>query len=314
MSTTTEDSSSYSTESNVHRLKDSFSAMRLSFVWLGTRKSLSNDQRSAAAAQFGAERKFISAGKKLIDTSHPAMKGVARIKRQIVEYWKGNSLPYPELGIRLVRQVDLEALNERMNELQEDLGDAVRVLKSSYDELKEQARDRLGALFSASDYPPTRVGQFEVSWDFPNVQPPDYLRRLQPEIYSQECDRIRDRFSEAARLAEQAFVQELSDLVSHLGERLAGTDDGKPKIFRDSAIENLTAFFDRFQRLNIASSRELDELVERARSVIFGVQPQALRVDSGLRQQVASQLSSVQSVLDGLMVDRPRRRILRGRD
>ncbi len=36
-----------------------------------------------------------------------------------------------------------------------------------------------------------------------------------------------------------------------------------------------------------------------------------LRDNSGLRQHVAAQLSSVQSVLDGLLVDRPRRNILR---
>ena len=75
------------------RLRHSFSAMRVSFCWLGTRKSLSNDQRQQAADQFGAEQKFISAGKKLIDTSHPAMLAVNQLRRQITEYWKGCSLP-----------------------------------------------------------------------------------------------------------------------------------------------------------------------------------------------------------------------------
>ena len=107
-------------------------------------------------------------------------------------------------------------------------------------------------------------------------------------------------------------MEELGGLVSHLGERLSGADDGKPKIFRDSAIENLHEFFARFGRLNIHSSEELEGLVTRAQSLLSGVAPQQLRDSSGLRQQVASQLSSVQSVLDGLMVDRPRRRILRG--
>jgi hypothetical protein len=41
------------------------------------------------------------------------------------------------------------------------------------------------------------------------------------------------------------------------------------------------------------------------------VEPQQLRDNQSLRQNVSSQLSSVQSVLDGLLVDRPRRNILR---
>jgi hypothetical protein len=119
------------------------------------------------------------------------------------------------------------------------------------------------------------------------------------------------RFDEAVQLAEQAFTEELSKLVSHLTERLTGSDDGKPKIFRDTAVENLTEFFNRFKQLNVRSNEQLDQLVERAQAVVRGVEPQKLRDNQLLRKQIASELSAVQSVLDGLLVDRPRRNILR---
>lgn len=292
-------------------LRQSFSAMRLAFSWYGIRKSLSSEQRLQAASQFGAEGKSISAGKKLIDSSHPAIKAVNQVKRQIVDYWKGNSLPYPESGTRLVRRDALEDLDNRMAEFQRELDAAVREVDLVFEEIKVQARERLGSLYCESDYPNTMLGEFEVFWEFPNIEPPEYLRRLQPELYQQECERIRNRFEEAAQLAEEAFVEELSRLVTHLGERLSGAEDGKPKVFRDSAVENLTDFFERFQRLNISSSQELDALVSRAQGIVQGIQPQTLRADATLRQRVNAQLSSVQSVLDGLMVDRPRRRVLR---
>jgi len=113
------------------------------------------------------------------------------------------------------------------------------------------------------------------------------------------------------RLAEEAFTAELAKLVSHLTERLSGSEDGKPRIFRDSAVENLTEFFSRFRELNIRSSEQLDGLVAQAQRVIRGVEPQDLRDNAGLRQHVATEMSRVQSVLDGLLVDRPRRNILR---
>ena len=113
------------------------------------------------------------------------------------------------------------------------------------------------------------------------------------------------------RLAEEAFTAELAKLVSHLTERLSGQEDGKPKIFRDSAVENLTEFFQRFRELNVRSSEQLDNLVTDAQRVIRGVDPQDLRDNSGLRQHVATEMSRVSSVLDGLLVDRPRRNILR---
>jgi hypothetical protein len=137
------------------------------------------------------------------------------------------------------------------------------------------------------------------------------LRQLSPQLYEQEAQRVAARFEEAVQLAEQAFTDELSRLISHLTERLSGSDDGKPKVFRDSVVENLREFFERFRHLNVRSSQQLDELVGQAQRIVRGVQPQTLRDNLDLRQEIAAQLSGVQSVLDGLLVDRPRRNILR---
>jgi hypothetical protein len=137
------------------------------------------------------------------------------------------------------------------------------------------------------------------------------LQQLNPQLYEEECRRVQSRFDEAVRLAEEAFCAELAKLVGHLTERLSGQEDGKPKIFRDSAIDNLTQLFQRFRALNVRSSEQLDRLVADAQQIVRGIEPQALRDNAGLRQQVATEMSRVQSVLDGLLVDRPRRNILR---
>ena len=70
-------------------------------------------------------------------------------------------------------------------------------------------------------------------------------------------------------------------------------------------------FFERFKSLNVRSNAQLDELVERAQRAVRGVGAQDLRDSPPARQRVATQLSQVQSALDGLLVERPRRRILR---
>lgn len=293
------------------RLQSTMAAARLSFTWLGVRKSLSTHQRDQAADSFGAEGKYLSAGKKLIDTSHPAFKAVTSVKSRAVAYWKGVSLPYPESGVRLIRQASINDFDTQMANFREELADAVDLLDRHYDELRRAARQRLGELFDGGDYPPSLTGAFAIEHDYPSVEPPNYLQQLSPALYEQECQRVQSRFNQAVQLAEQAFTDELSKLVSHLTDRLAGADDGKPKIFRDSAVSNLTDFFERFRQLNIRSNEQLDDLVANAQSIVRGVEPQQLRENAGLRQQVATQLAGVQSVLDGLLVDRPRRRILR---
>ncbi len=293
------------------RLRSTMAAMRLQFTWFGTRKSLSSEQKDQAAESFGAAAQFLSAGKKLFDTRHPRFKAVTAVRHRATAYFQGSSLPYPEPAVRLVRQDDVEVLQMRMSKFAEELASAVEALDAEFDELRLVAREQLGRLYCAADYPASLAGLFTMSWDFPSVEPPEYLRRLSPELYRQECQRVSARFDEAVQLAEQMFLTELGDLVSHLAERLSGDADGKPKVFRDSALENLTEFFQRFSRLNVRSNEELQWLVEQAQAVVGGVKPQQLRDSSALRGQIAGQLGSVQAALDDLMVDRPRRNILR---
>jgi hypothetical protein len=302
-----------SSVSPAQRLRESCAAVRVSFTWFGVRKALTNEQKSQAAEPFGAEGEYLSACKKLLDTKHEAFKAVTAVRGKVRAHWKSLTLPFPEPGMRLIRQEEVEGFNQQMGGYRDELGMAVRELEGHYTELQRTASRRLGNLFNPSDYPPSLVGLFDVEWDFPNVEPPEYLRQLNPAIYEQERQRVVSRFDEAVRLAEQAFISELAKLIEHLTERLSQNGDGEPKIFRDTAITNLTEFFQRFRQLNVRSNADLDALVERAQGIVNGVQPQALRDNDSLRQHIATQLSQVQSVIDGMLVDRPRRSIIRAR-
>src|SRR5438874_4079105 len=86
------------------RLRASTAAVRVSLRWLGVRKTLTPEQKNQAAESFGAEGDFLSARKKLLDTTHPAYKAVTAVRGQIVQFWKSMSLPYPEPGVRLIQQ------------------------------------------------------------------------------------------------------------------------------------------------------------------------------------------------------------------
>jgi hypothetical protein len=293
------------------RLQTTMSAVRLSFTWFGTRKTLSHEQKAQAADTFGAEGPFLSAGKKLLDTRDARYRTVTAVRTQAIAYWKSVSLPYPEPGLRLIPHAGVSPFAERMELHREQLRQAVRVLEASLPELRAQARERLGRLYNPADYPDSLTGEFDLSWEFPSVEPPDYLRQLAPELYERECQRVRGRFEEAVALAEQTFLEEFAKLVTHLTERLSGDDDGQPKVFRDSAVDNLRGFFDRFRQLNVRSNDQLDQLVQQTQDILAGNPARALREHDTLRERVARRLTGVQAALDGMLVDRPRRSILR---
>jgi hypothetical protein len=248
----------------------------------------------------------------LIDTKHAAFRAVTAVRGKATDYWRSQSLPFPEPGVRLIKQEKVGAFAAAMEGFRGELDGAVADLDGHFAELKRAARDRLGSLYDEADYPETLVGLFSVAWDFPGVEPPDYLVQLSPSLYAQEEERVRGRFEEAVRLAEQAFLEEFARLVEHLTERISGAnDDGTSKVFRDTAVGNLLGFFERFRELNVRSNAELDALVERAQRAVRGVTARDLRDSASNRQRVADSLGRVRASLDALLVDRPRRRILR---
>jgi hypothetical protein len=148
-------------------------AVRVSFTWLGTRKSLTPEQRAEAAQPFDAEGQSLSAGKKILDNRHPAFRAVTAIRGKIASAWKSMSLPFPEPGVRLIRRDDLERFSTLIEDYRAELADAVANLDRHSGELEAVACESLGRLYSPGDYPETLVGLFNVSWDFPSVEPPD---------------------------------------------------------------------------------------------------------------------------------------------
>ena len=204
MTTLLDDPGTGTTDSAARRLRTTMAAVRVSLSWLGVRKTLTAEQKNQAADTFGAVGDYLSVGKKLLDTRHPSFKAVTAVKNKAVGFWKSLTLPFPEGGIRLIRQDRVEEFDIQMRQFQVELSEAVTTLDRHYSELKSAARDRLGTLFNEADYPASLDGMFSIDWDFPSVEPPDYLQQLNPQLYEQECDWVQQRFDEAVRLARAA--------------------------------------------------------------------------------------------------------------
>lgn len=135
------------------QVRQNFAACRVKFKWLGTSKTLSPEQKNQAARSFDADGDSISAGKKLIDTRHEAYRALTSIRSQINSFWKTNSLPYPEPGIRLIKQYRIDEINQTLEDYRGQLAQAVEALDEHYAEIKSAARGRLGSLYDEDDYP-----------------------------------------------------------------------------------------------------------------------------------------------------------------
>ena len=300
-------------ENPAQRLRRTAAAVRVMLHWWGVHRALTSQQKEEFGAVTSADARFLTAGKKLVDVRHEAFRRLTSIRTRITNYWRGISLPYVERGVRLIRQADIPAFVHTMEGFRDELRDAEEQLNAVYDEVKADASQRLGRLFNPADYPSEIRNLFSVEWDFPSVEPPNYLMRVAPEVFEEERRRVMTRFEEAVRLAEQAFATEFGRLLSHLTERLSNGETGERRGFRDSAVTNLADFFSRFQQLNVRSNPDLDALVEEAQRLVQGVSPQDLRNNETLRQQMATEMTRVREQVENLITDVPRRRLVRTR-
>ena len=112
---------------------------------------------------------------------------------------KANEIPFPLSNQQ--QNLDFrDGWKYSMTVIQQELTEAVSELDHCYAELVDQAREQLGHLFDRSDYPTSMTDLFEISWDFPSVTPPSYLRMVNPELYAAECQRVQAKFAKQSSL------------------------------------------------------------------------------------------------------------------
>lgn len=293
------------------QLRKQTAAVRLMHSRLGVRRALSRDQVNLAAETFHADGDLLSASRRIIDTTDEAYRAVTSTISRARAYWRTMTVPFPIKGIRLIRKDLIPQFHEAMQKHHAELVESVVVLAGKYEELRTAAQERLGDLFNPADYPQQIDKQFGLWWDFPSVEPPSYLKDLNPSLYEEQARKVQQQFESALALAEDAFASELQSLVTHLVDKLTGDAeaDGKPKVFRNSAVSNLTEFFARFQQMNVRGNSELTALVQQAEQILGGVDPNDLRKDQSLKAHVSDKMAAVKAALDSMVQDAPTRAI-----
>src|ERR1700710_786189 len=106
------------------RLRRTAAAVRLHFTWWGVHRTLTGQQKEEAGDTYGADARFLTAGKKIVDVRHEAFRRLTSLRTRAVNYWRGLTLPYVEPGVRLIRQADIEAFVHTLEGFREELSQA----------------------------------------------------------------------------------------------------------------------------------------------------------------------------------------------
>ncbi len=252
--------------------------------------------------------RFIGAHKRLVDGE--TLREVERIRGEARAWLASRSLPFPVDGVVFVPTAEINRIDDKLGEFAKRFEAAADAFAADFAALREAARENLGSLYSGTDYPPNVRDRFSFSWRFLSLAPAGSSQLLDPELVARERQKFQVLMQQASEQAVAALRERFAEVVDHVVERLSGErDDGKPKVFRDSLVGNLREFLDSFASLNISDDQALAKLVEKTRGTIDNVGASELRSDEQLRGHVAKQMELVQQALDGMLVERPTRKL-----
>jgi hypothetical protein len=240
----------------------------------------------------------LAINKRLLDPDCAAFRQLWRIRRRLQRFWNAYSLPYPQPGVRLVRQQDVLAFVVEARTAQTLLASAVEQLNAQRGALKARAEQRLGRLYDACDYPASWVGLFAIRYEFPSVEPATYLRVLQPELFQQEYARVLGEFRSAVELAENLFVGQLHRLASNWLAQLREEVPEPTAAGYERTTLGLRTFFRRFALLDVGSSTNLSALVHRVQKLVGDCESDQTCHSASGRARIARALLEILACLE----------------
>jgi len=211
-------------------------------------------------------------------------------------------------GFQLASLEAVETIEARMRKaLNDDLPPLVNALVKEYPGKVALAELALGSQFRNSDYPTSTelAQQFGITWNWIAFTTPE---ALPPELRAAEEEKMKKQISDAGEQIIDAMRTALAELIAHAVEKLTPGPDGKPKIFRDSLIGNITDFIETFPSRNFMGDADLAALVTKAKTVLEGAgDPDRLRKFSSVREQTAAAFKEIQGTLDTMIETRKAR-------
>lgn len=266
---------------------------------------------STSQVEVDADRDVVRVSKQLL--SAPELLAIEHFDAKIRRYV--NSFCLPSLlrgGVFLLPLGLVERVDLRLEELHTERSALVETFLATYPDLVTAARAQLRGLFNPDDYPEVSSmgAAFSFSWRYVSFRVPETLAAIDRSIFAREREKASRQWSEAAGIIQNLLRANMAELVSHMTDRLTPASDGKPKVFRNTAVSNLTEFLKTFEARNVTDDRELTAIVDRARQLLDGVEPENLRRSDDIRETVRSGFAEINRSLDSMITNRPARRIV----
>ena len=286
-------------------------------VILSLKISIPGNRRRVASGlvEVDADKDSINVSKELLRS--PDLARLTALDTELRHWLYARSLPSRALknGMYRVPLSTVEEFETYLETYQERRRECIDRFIDAYPALVEQARETLRDLFDAEDYPLAEVirRSFGVEYSYLTLDTPKSLSNVSAALLARERAKAIEQAKLEVLEIQQAMREELAALLDHAVERLGsetgGKRRGKPKMFKDSLIDNMNEFFRTFEGRNVVGDQELAGLVGEAQKILSGTNPNELRRNSTARAVTRNSLAAVRTIMDDSLMIKPTRLI-----
>lgn len=228
----------------------------------------------------------------------PVLAPVQKLAGKIRSEHNRLTMPWCYDGVSLLPSKLYFEYTELMRDMTGRFDAVVDNLITQYPIYKADRARELGALFNPDDYPnqDDLKRRFSVSYMFfPVPQSDHFIIDLERSDAERMKKSLQDELQNTQANALRELYNRVIHVVEHMHERLSDPEN----IFRDSLVSNVSELVAVLPRLNVFDDPTLNKACETLRERVLIAEPDDLRTDLTMRNNVANSAYDVVALLKG---------------
>lgn len=272
---------------------------QLSFRTLGNERTAPGTEQDIKTT---ADKTLLKVKKSLFGKS-PEYKAIrsndAKLKREIDKLCVEGVLD----GVRTVPNGNIDRVFNMCVEYEFVRTGLVEKFSGVYPTLHARAKEMLGPLFKADDYPtPENVkAAFGFTYFYVTLDVPGSLKAISGTIYQKQIEQRGAILQSAASEINRVKCATMQAVLDKFKDELSPGDEGKSKKFKSSTLKKLQKFVDDYDIMDVTNFAELKVLKDQCSKLISGITVDNIKSSEDFKASLLKDISGLSDLLRPLV-------------